>query len=52
MAEITVSWQGGKSFEMGVEKMEQQARSKVLNLRCVISLARKERSVWDSSPAG
>ena len=45
-AKITVSEQGGKSFEMGVEKLEPRARRKVLNLRSDIALARnlKERS--------
>ena len=40
-AEITVTEQGGKSFEMGIEKMESLAQRKleVLNLRS----ARKER---------
>ena len=42
--EITMTWQGGKSFEMGVEKREPLARRKVLNLFSDIVLARKERS--------
>ena len=45
-ADTSVTEQGGKSFEMGVEKLEPRVRRKVRTLRPDIALARnlKERS--------